>query len=601
MAFEGKDGLNQDFLDELKFKCDIVSVVSQYVPLTKKGGKYFGCCPFHNEKTASMCVNTDGQYYHCFGCGASGNVITFVKEMESVGFYEAVKILAERAGMTMPEFKLDPEYGKKKEKSEILKNVMRDAARFYRANLLKEKEGKEAREYLAGRGITTEVSAHYGLGLSLGGDQLQQHLRLKGYSVGNLKECGLVTGDNLSDAFADRIIVPIMAGAGNVIAFGGRIYHSESPAKYKNSTNTPLFDKSKCVYGLNFIKREKREHGAFSEIILVEGYMDVISLGAAGIKNAVAGMGTALTKYQAMEIKRCAPTVYVCYDGDSAGKTAAIRNVEPLLEVGAEVKVVPLSEGMDPDDTVKKEGYEGFMARVKAALPVIEYKLKLCEEAYDLKSVDGRAKYVKAATKVLSKVESPAQKEVYLMLVSSLSGVSVDTLKIESKTESKQTSSANTSARAQDIKPTESREMKAARYVLNRLLLNASVADVEKLQREWFTDALHAEIFDFVTRYEKGKVNTSSIFEALSDNANEERNNILAAEIPFKDNEAAAAKRYYDDCALVLANAYLSLNVNILKKQYNSLTDQKQKRDCLTRMSEVQQKLKSDSITDKFI
>lgn len=262
---------------------------------------------------------------------------------------------------------------------------------------------------------------------------------------------------------------------------------------------------------------------------------------------------------------------------------------------------MPLSEGMDPDDTVKKEGYEGFMARVKAALPVIEYKLKLCEEAYDLKSVDGRAKYVKAATKVLSKVESPAQKEVYLMLVSSLSGVSVDTLKIESKTESKQTSSANTSARAQDIKPTESREMKAARYVLNRLLLNASVADVEKLQREWFTDALHAEIFDFVTRYEKGKVNTSSIFEALSDNANEERNNILAAEIPFKDNEAAAAKRYYDDCALVLANAYLSLNVNILKKQYNSLTDQKQKRDCLTRMSEVQQKLKSDSITDKFI
>ena len=285
-------GFSDQFISELKYKNDIVSVISQYVPLTRKGSKYFCCCPFHNEKTASMCVNADGQYYHCFGCGVSGDVITFVMEMESLSYVEAIKFLAERANMTLPEFKGDAEYRKKKERGETLRNLMRDAAAYYHANLVRENEGKEARAYLDSRGITENIRTSFGLGLSLGYDQLQGYMRRKGYAVKDLVACGLVNGERLSDAFAGRIIVPIMDGMGNVIAFGGRIYRGEeNVAKYKNSTNTVLFDKSRSVYGVNFVKKEKKRVQGLNEVILVEGYLDVISLAAGGVRHTTGGSG----------------------------------------------------------------------------------------------------------------------------------------------------------------------------------------------------------------------------------------------------------------------------------------------------------------------
>lgn len=217
-------GFPREFLEELKYKCDIVTIVSQYVPLVKKGGKYFCCCPFHNEKTPSMCVNTDGQYYHCFGCGASGDVITFVMEMESVDYPEAVSILADKAGLTLPEYRSDPEAGRKKDKKETLKRLMRDVALYYHSNLVKRPESEEARKYLEGRGIPPEMWVRFGLGLSLGYDQMTGYMRRKGYTVENLRDCGLAVGESVSDAFHGRIIVPIMNGMGEVIAFGGRIY-----------------------------------------------------------------------------------------------------------------------------------------------------------------------------------------------------------------------------------------------------------------------------------------------------------------------------------------------------------------------------------------
>ncbi|MBR2057229.1 MAG: DNA primase, partial [Clostridia bacterium] len=487
MAVNSNGGITQEFLDELKFKCDIVSVISGYIRLDKKGGKYFGCCPFHNEKTASFCVNTDGQYYHCFGCGASGNVINFVMEMESLSFIDAVKFLAEKAGMEMPEVKFDPDYKKKREKKDVLLSLMKDTAHYYRNNLLREVEGKEAREYLLSRGISEDIARYYGIGLSLGQDQLQGYMRRKGYSIENLRDCGLVNGEKLVDAFAGRIIVPILDGMSNVVAFGGRIYHGEKDvAKYKNSTNTEIFDKGRTVYGINFVKREKRENGGFHNLILVEGYMDVIALGSVGIKNVVAGMGTALTDGQAREIARLVPLVYVCYDGDSAGRKATIKNVEILMKAGVEVKVVSLDDGCDPDDTIKKEGYEGFMARVKSALPIIEYKLKLCADAYNLDSVDGRTKYVRAALKVLSEVNSIAEREVYLGVVSRLSGVSVDTLTRDlGKAPAKEVETT-------EIAPLkEDKTVKAGRFILNKILTHASFGDIGFLKKEWFTHPLH--------------------------------------------------------------------------------------------------------------
>ena len=591
MAVNSNGGITQEFLDELKFKCDIVSVISGYIRLDKKGGKYFGCCPFHNEKTASFCVNTDGQYYHCFGCGASGNVINFVMEMESLSFIDAVKFLAEKAGMEMPEVKFDPDYKKKREKKDVLLSLMKDTAHYYRNNLLREVEGKEAREYLLSRGISEDIARYYGIGLSLGQDQLQGYMRRKGYSIENLRDCGLVNGEKLVDAFAGRIIVPILDGMSNVVAFGGRIYHGEKDvAKYKNSTNTEIFDKGRTVYGINFVKREKRENGGFHNLILVEGYMDVIALGSVGIKNVVAGMGTALTDGQAREIARLVPLVYVCYDGDSAGRKATIKNVEILMKAGVEVKVVSLDDGCDPDDTIKKEGYEGFMARVKAALPIIEYKLKLCADAYNLDSVDGRTKYVRAALKVLSEVNSIAEREVYLGVVSRLSGVSVDTLTRDlGKAPAREVEATEISSPLK-----EDKTVKAGRFILNKILTHASFSDIGFLKKEWFTHPLHQSIFVDVVE-SAGGLKVATLFDKYTD---DELNKIIGDDVVFE--VPATEQIYFSDCILVLANDYISKQLDGLTKRYNASSTPADKKAIITQMASLQQKLKSKNVKDKI-
>ena len=590
MAVNSNGGITQEFLDELKFKCDIVSVISGYIRLDKKGGKYFGCCPFHNEKTASFCVNTDGQYYHCFGCGASGNVINFVMEMESLSFIDAVKFLAEKAGMEMPEVKFDPDYKKKREKKDVLLSLMKDTAHYYRNNLLREVEGKEAREYLLSRGISEDIARYYGIGLSLGQDQLQGYMRRKGYSIENLRDCGLVNGEKLVDAFAGRIIVPILDGMSNVVAFGGRIYHGEKDvAKYKNSTNTEIFDKGRTVYGINFVKREKRENGGFHNLILVEGYMDVIALGSVGIKNVVAGMGTALTDGQAREIARLVPLVYVCYDGDSAGRKATIKNVEILMKAGVEVKVVSLDDGCDPDDTIKKEGYEGFMARVKSALPIIEYKLKLCADAYNLDSVDGRTKYVRAALKVLGEVNSIAEREVYLGVVSRLSGVSVDTLTRDlGKTPAKEVETTKIAPLKED------KTVKAGRFILNKILTHASFGDIGFLKKEWFTHPLHQSIFGDVVE-SAGGLKVATLFDKYTD---DELNKIIGDDVVFE--VPATEQIYFSDCILVLANDYISKQLDGLTKRYNASSTPADKKAIITQMASLQQKLKSKNVKDKI-
>lgn len=587
---------NQDFqafLDELKFKCDIVSIISQYVPLTKRSGRYSACCPFHNEKTPSFYVNVDGQYYHCFGCGASGNVFTFIMEMESLSFIDAVKFLADKAGMDMPEYERDPDSARRKEKVDVLKQIMRDAARYYRNNLLNEEKGREAREYLTSRGINDEVSARYGLGLSIDFDSMYGYMRRKGHSTQDLRECGLISGDSGADAFGNRIIVPIMNGMNEVIAFGGRIFHGEqNVGKYKNSANTPLFDKSRTIYGVNYIKKEKRENGGFKELILVEGYMDVISLGAAGIRNSVAGMGTALTDGQANELKRLVPLIYVCYDGDSAGKKAALKNVEPLIKCGLEVKVVSLEEGCDPDDTVRKEGYSGFMRRVNDALPVIEYKLKLCADAYDLKTADGRAKYVTAAGRVLESIESPAEREVYMGEVAAKSGVSVSTLKLNLKRKPDE----RVRLKNETAEEREKKSVRAARFVLNRLLLNAPYAGADSLRREWFIHIGHRKIYDFVLSFPHGRAVAGNIFDVLGQE--EEVSKILDLNMDFENQ--AMEEEYYFDCLMTVANEYLSARLEFLKKSYDTLSEQEDKRRTVMEIQEVTGKLKSRIIKEKL-
>lgn len=565
---EGVAFFNERFIEELKFKCDIVSIVSQYVQLVRKGTRYACVCPFHPDKNPSMYINAQGQFYHCFGCGASGDVITFIMEMESLSYPEAVKFLAERAGMELPEYKADPDYKKKKDKQETLKALMKDAARYYHANLMKEEEGREAREYLASRGINQEISTRFGLGLSLGYDQMQGYLRRKNYTAEELRECGLVTGERLSDAFAGRVIVPIMNGMGDVIAFGGRIYRGEQDvAKYKNSTNTVLFDKSRCVYGINFVKKEKRRGNPFKFLILVEGYMDVISLATAGFFNAVAGMGTALTPQQAREIKKLTDTVYVCYDGDDAGRKAAVRNVEPLLAEGLDVRVVTLADGLDPDDTVKKEGADGFRKRLEAALPVIEYKLKLCEDAYGLGSANAKAKYVKAALRVMAEISDEAEREVYLNIIAEKSGVSVATLR-------KTLASGGAAPAPGRVIPAEKKSkdgnaVKAARFVLNRIIAGAEYVSVADVSPEWMPLPEQAEVMRYIAGHAESKTLGGDLFSAGL--GSEEVGRILDAEMSFSSPDRE--RRYYLDCVELLADEHRENEIKALREKMKEEPD----------------------------
>ncbi len=587
-------GFTPEFMEELKYKCDIVEIISQYVPLQKKGGRYFGCCPFHNEKTPSMCVNNG--WYHCFGCGASGDVVKFVMEMESVSFYDAVKILADKVGMQLPEVKLDPKFAQKKEHSEVLKQLMRDVARYYRNNLIDEKKGEEARKYLASRGIDDETSKRYGLGLSLDGVSMVGYMRRKGYMLKDLQECGLIANpDRPYDAFASRIIVPIMNGMGDVIAFGGRIYHGEKDvAKYKNSTNTTLFDKGRTLYGVNFIKRDKKLNGvAYKELILVEGYMDVISLGAAGIKNAIAGMGTALTEGQAREISRLTENLYVCYDGDGAGRHASVKNVDILSRYIQNVKVVSLDDGKDPDETVREEGYEGFMKHVSEALPVVEYKLKLCADANDLGSVNGRAKYVQSALKVLKGIDNKAEREVYMAIVSKLSKVSVSTLTAEIGT----VRPIREEPVKENVEEKQAKNLRASRFIVNRLLNNEVYTDLGKVKREWLANDTHKKIFDFVLSEPEKQASISKMYDVLGYD-DEEVNCVLGINLHFSDKGREAD--YYNDCLLALANESISQKLDEAKERFNTLSDSAEKKACLVEISALTKKLKSKSIEDKL-
>lgn len=587
-------GFTPEFLEELKYKCDLVEVISQYVPLQKKGGRYFGCCPFHNEKTASFCVNNG--WYHCFGCGATGDVVKFVMEMESVSFYDAVKLLADKVGMQLPEVKLDPEYAKKKEHSDVLKQLMRDVARYYRNNLLDENKGKEAREYLHNRSLDDETAKRYGLGLSLDGESMVGYMRRKGYLLKDLEECGLIANtERPYDAFANRIIVPIMDSMSNVIAFGGRIYHGEKDvAKYKNSTNTTLFDKGRTIYGINFIKRDKKMNGvAYKELILVEGYMDVISLGASGIKNVVACMGTALTDGQARELSRMTENLYVCYDGDGAGKKATIRNVDILAKFVQNVRVISLDEGKDPDETVREGGAEAFLKKQKEALPVIEYKLKLCADANDLGSVNGRAKYVQSALKVLKTIDNRAEREVYMDVVSKMSGVSVATL----------TDEAGMIRPVKIEQPKENDEekiaknLRASRFVLNRIVKGEKYVDLSKIKTEWLENDLHRQVFEWAKTMPEHTDMVKTMFSVFGYD-NEEISNILNINMKFADNIREAD--YFNDCVLMLANEFVSKRLEQVKNGYNELSDPEAKRASIAEISRLQKILKSKDINDKL-
>ncbi|MDE7464692.1 MAG: DNA primase [Clostridiales bacterium] len=427
-----------DFISTVLDKTDIVSLISRYVKLDRKGNTYWACCPFHHEKTPSFSVVPDRQFYHCFGCGVGGNALSFVMKSENVEFIDALKILAEKAGLEMPKPRGGAyTSGMGKEQREKLYELMRDAARHYHENLNDPCAGR-FNDYLQERQLTGGIVRRFGLGASLNYDEMPNYLISKGYTVEQMRTAGLVDTKNgrTYDVFGERLMYPIIDNLGRVVAFGGRtLEKNPQRAKYRNSTQTELFDKSNVIYGINLLKKRKAQK-PIDYVIMTEGYMDVIALHKAGFDTAVASMGTSLTVKQARQLKLYSDLVYISYDGDSAGQKATMRGLDILRETGITVKVVRLPEGLDPDDVIKRGGPAAYQKLLNEAIPLTAYKIEVLRAKYNVEDPDERAKFAIEASKTVVALDNPVEQEQYLKYVADITGFTVDALKRQAALES---------------------------------------------------------------------------------------------------------------------------------------------------------------------
>ncbi len=418
---------DQDFINELLARTDIESVVSDYVTLQNKSGRLWGLCPFHSEKTPSFSVTKDKQIYYCFGCHEGGNAIGFLMKMDKLTFPEAVERLAERANLPLPEQKsTDADFEKSKKLKQRIYEINKLAAHFFYDNLNSEK-GEKARKYIEKRGLSAKTVTKFGMGYaSESWDELLLHLKSKGCKIDEVREAGLCTVKNgkAFDAFRNRVMFPIINIFGDVIGFGGRVMDDSTP-KYLNTSDTPAFNKRRNVYALNFVKSIKK----IQSLVLVEGYMDVISLYERGVVNAVATLGTALTREQAQLMKRYVPLVYVAYDGDSAGQNATDKALDILESVGLSAKVIQFTEGMDPDEYIKAFGYAAFVKQAKGAQDATAFRLSRIRAGYHLASFEDKAKYIVEGTRAILKLKNPIDREQYILQLSKETGHSVQAIK----------------------------------------------------------------------------------------------------------------------------------------------------------------------------
>ncbi len=416
------------WMSELLAKCDIASIIGEYVPLSAKGRRLWGCCPFHQEKTPSFSVSPDKQLYYCFGCHAGGTVIQFVMEMEKLPFVEAVRFLARRANMELPGEADDESVKKDRAMRERLYQACKDAALFYHRTLAGE-QGAEGRAYLTKRLVSGSVIRKFGLGYAPDGwTQLTAHMMNLGYKPDELIKSGLAVKGarppGCYDAFRGRVIFPIIATTGRVIAFGARALNNETP-KYINTGDTPIFNKRANLYGLNLLKGR-----TFSDLIMVEGYMDVISLLQYGVDNAVASLGTALTRDQARLMKRYANTVYISYDGDSAGQAATLRGLDILEKEGLKVKVIRIPGGLDPDEFIKRRGKEAFLSLKDEALSLPGFRIEHMAANANLKTEDGREEFAKRACAFIGTLQ-PVEQDRYYAVVARLTGLPIQAVKAQ--------------------------------------------------------------------------------------------------------------------------------------------------------------------------
>ncbi|MCM1157312.1 MAG: DNA primase [Bacteroidales bacterium] len=508
-----------EVIEEVRSRNDIVDVIGSYVNLKKKGNSYSACCPFHHEKTPSFHVSREKQMYHCFGCGVGGNVYTFLMEHENFSFPEAVEALAERAGVKLPEQSMTPEAKKQADERTKLKDMNKLAAGYFHY-LLKTERGSHAMEYLKKRGLTDETITAFGLGFSdVYRDDLYKYLRNKGYRDEELKNSGLVKFDEkqgASDRFWNRVMYPIIDTNNRVIGFGGRVMGDAKP-KYINTQDTPVFDKSRNLYGLNLAKKSRRRG-----IIFCEGYMDVISMHQAGFDNAVASLGTALTVGQVNLIKRFTDQVYLAYDSDEAGTKAALRALEIMREFEMPARVISLTPYKDPDELIQAEGTEEFERRIEQAKSGIMFEIGILAHNYNEEDPLERTKFQKEAAKRLSAISDPLERKNYIDSVAKQYDIETDSLKeavtrygIAGANRIDASVFRERGERKSPEKEKEQKQLKAERLLISWMINENTLFDVlagEITPEDFFEPVYHDVAAELFAQYEReGKVTPAAI------------------------------------------------------------------------------------------
>lgn len=581
-------GFNQSFLDELIAKNDIVSVISKYVTLTRRGRNYWACCPFHMEKTASMSIKEDGQFFKCFGCGEGGNVISFVRKIEDVDFYKAVEILAQNAGMKMPDYQDNEEMRKKKNERDRILSVLKATSDFYISNLSKV-EANNHINYIRKRGLTDEMVTKFKIGASTDYYGLIKHLRKLGFTDKEMIDSGVAgrgEDGSLYDFYGTRLVFPIVNGLGEVVGFSARdLSNDPQRAKYKNTPQTLVFNKSQLIYGYHFL-RELKKAKMLDTIVLVEGQMDVIACHQAGVNSAIGVMGTALTPNHARDLAYLCNNIILCLDGDGAGETATYKAINTLKQANMNVSVVRLDKAKDPDEYVKKFGKDAFVDELYKAIDCVEFILIDLAKKYDLNKSADKNKYINEALDYLSKLSTTSEQEIYLSVLKEIVKVPVEALRNTlhgSRDEVKQ------------VKTIEDVELKSnafeplAKVCVLASLLYGKVANVKDYIDLFDVKDEYKEVFDYIFNKLSNNqdINISTIYSCFDIENNSVWDNVINYEFP----QEQVFEAYLQDCVVRLRINKLRRKKQMLKSKIAEVVNIDEKFEYLNEMKLIDEQI----------
>ena len=586
-------GFPADWLYQLKQKNNIVSVVERYVHLEKKGRNYWGCCPFHNEKTPSFSVSEDEGLFYCFGCKESGDVISFVMKYESCDFYEAVKILAKNAGMEVPEFTGDKDIIVKKKNQERLLKLLSEASKHYQENLLKP-EAKPAQDYIKTRLFNRKTLEDFKLGYSIDRHEIINHLKSKGFTLKEMIDAGVIGEKNgyHYDIYAQRLIFPICNSFGDCIGFSARVLGQSDFAKYINTAETQLFKKGRVVYGIDLVKKLKQQ-GVLNQIIIVEGQIDVIAMHKAGFNNTVACMGTALTKENAHELKKLSNNVVLMFDGDGAGQKATYRSLDILREEGFSVKVACMPEKLDPDEILKMYGNEKINKIVNSALPPMDFIIKCEREKFDLNDSVGKSSFIKEMLKYLKKLDSYAEEDIYLTKIKDITNVPIDILRRDLSKEKGENKILQPKKEDENVLISrENGNIRAVKFVLASIIHNKDFVN-KKIDYSLLMPK-ESEILNLAQK----NIPLSSYYDYFDVDNNTLIKECLNYDFSlYEDN----GKKYFEECLWAIASNILLERQTELSKQFKECKDISERQIIMKKLNDVTISLKEKSMEEFYV